>query len=325
MPLPGFLAGWGLSPHLREQPLRDRDAALALMPQWMRDSDSTTRDAIADGAVVAVNRLASRLAAHAAGASPQFGTGSRLDLAGSSLGIPRADGETDRAYRARLLSSDELATARAILEAIDAIVGDSTAYYYERPDDDAYLHAKTATGGYGTFLGSAPTPIRHPHRLYDERTRCAPRHIILWRKTRGTTSTTATPVSLGAFRVRTPGDDDATAPDNAHGHVIIGLPAYLQPGRSLPSDCALAAKPVAPLIDSGGNLTAAAAQAGAFLSSIFSKATTTTRVGANRASGVAVYASSSQPDIVVGKVRAMLAARSMAPVQYTLLFDAGVV
>lgn len=311
MPVPGFLAGWGLSPHLREQPLRDRDAALALLPGWMRDSDSTTRDAIADGAMLAINRLASKHAAHAASASPQFATGSRLDLAGTSLGIPRAEGELDAAYRGRLLSSDELATARAILEAVDAILGDSTAYYYERPDDDGYLHTKMTFDAYGVFLGSAPAPIGHPHRLYDERTRCKPRHALLWRKTRGSTplvSLTVLPIG-GSFRVRDTGTDDGTAPDNTHGHVVIGLPAYLQPGRSLPSDCAVHPK----------------AAAVGLLSSIFSTATTATRVAGTRPSGVAVYPSAAQPDIVVGKVRAMLAARSMAPVQYTLLFDPEVV
>lgn len=325
MPVPGFLAGWGLSPHLTEQPLRDRDAALALFPLWMRESESAVRDAVADAAVVAFNRQASRLAAHAAASSPAFATGARLDFVGQGLGIPRAEGETDAAYRARLLASDERATPAAILAAIDAIVGDETAYYYERPDDDAFVHQK-ATSTYGTFLGSVPHPVQHPTRVYDDRGRCEPRHLMLWTKTRGTTSTlTLSGSSASTIRIRTRGDDDATAPDNAHGHVVIGLPAYLQPGKSLPSDCALIPTPDAPHIAPSGSLTAAASAAGAFLGSVFTKATAATRAGATSYSGPAVYASTSQPDIVVGKVRAMLAARSMAPVQFTLLFDPEVV
>lgn len=311
MPVPGFIAGWGLSPHLREQPLRDRDAALAMFPEWMRDSDSAARDAIADAAVVAFNREASRLAAHASGANVAYAAGPRLDVIGGGMGMPRADGETDAAYRARLLVSDQRASVSAIMAAVDQVIGDSTAYYYERPDDDAFLHTKLTFDSYGAFLGTAPAPVGHPHRLYDERGRCKPRHVLLWRKTRGSTpaiTLTVLPTG-GTFRVRDAGTDDDTAPDNAHGHVVIGLPAYLQPGKSLPSDCAV-------------HPTTAAV---GLLSSLFTKATTTARVAASRPSGIATYSATAQPDIVVGKLRAMLQARSMAPVQYSLLFDPEVV
>lgn len=326
MPLPGFLAGWGLSPHLREQPLRDREAALALLPEWMRESDSPARDAIADACVVAFNRQASAHAAHAASSSPQFATGSRLDLVGSHM--PRAAGESDADYRTRLIEADEMPTPRSILAAIDRILAPITtaqAYYVERPNDDAFLHAKDPSVTTGAYLGTAPAPLVHPGRAYDERTRCKPRHIILWRCRRNVTTPAVTSsTSIGSFSTRIAGNDDQTAPDNAHGHVVIGLPATLQPGRSLPGDTSIYATPTPPLTEASGALTADAAVAARTMGSIFSLATMATRALANMPTGIAVYRASEQPEIVVGKIRSMLASRGMSPVQYTLFYDPSV-
>lgn len=326
MPLPGFLAGWGLSPHLREQPLRDRDAALALLPEWMRESDSVARDAIADACVVAFNRQASALAAHATSSSPQFATGSRLDLVGSHL--PRAVGEDDEEYRARLIEADEMPTPRSILAAIDRILAPITtaqAYYVERPNDDAFLHTKDPGTTTGCYLGTAPAPMVHPGRAYDERTRCKPRHIILWRCRRNATTASVTSSSvIGSFSTRVDGNDDQTAPDNGHGHVIIGLPATLQPGRSLPGDTSIYRTPDPPLTDGSGALTETVRPTAAAMGSIFSLATMATRALANMPTGIAVYRASEQPEIVVGKIRSMLASRGMSPTQYTLLFDPSV-
>lgn len=297
---------------------------LALFPRWFGEGDSAVRDAAMGAAAEAWTKFASKQAAFAAGADPRYAIGSRLDLIGGAE-RPRADGENDEEYRARVLGDEDIATPRAILAAIDRILAPLTskqAYYYERPDDDAFVHVKSTTVTIGTFIGgkassSPKQPIRKTQRFYDERTRCKPRHLFLFKSRRGVTTVDEV-VGSSAFVVRERATDDTTAPDNAHGHAVIGLPAFIQPGKSLSHDIAVSTKPAAPLTDASGNLTAAARQKGKVLSSVFTKASAALLLP----EGIpTVYRSTSQPDIVTARIRATLAQRGMCPAKFTLMFD----
>lgn len=308
-------------------PVLDREEALRLFPEWFGEGDSVERDAMVDAFVEAWALFCSDQAEYAASADPKNAEGTGLDLTGTNRDMPRQFGETDAEYRTRQLADDDVGTPRALLAAIDRILSDlalsgRTAYYYERPDDDAFLISKNRAEEVGTYL-KGKRPIRKPTRLYAARTRCEPRHIFMFPRRRLASSSVAPLVtpSEGPFAVLGPMTDDATAPDNAHGHCVIGLPAFIQPGKSLSSDGALHRKPDAPLSEAWGALTEPTAKRARLLSSMFSKATTATRVATNKATGIAIYKATNQPDILVGKIRAVLAHRAMSPVQFTLMFD----
>lgn len=311
MPRPGFPAGWGLSVHLREVPMRTREDALALFPSWFRDDDGgPVRDALADALVETWAKFASRQAAYAASANEQYAVGRDLDLLGAQKEIPRALGEDDRTYRARLLADEDIAAPRAILAAIDRILARVTtkqAVYWERPQDDAFVFSKADTSTRGTYIG-APKPIVNASRAYDARGRCTPRKILLWQTRRrvpsgdiaeeSTTDTNLNPV------VRSFNGDNSTASTNGHGHAIIALPAFLQPSLRKPSSAFIFSK--------------ADTQQGPFT---FAKATVATRHGMNLSLGAAVYSRVDAATVLVGAIQAMLAKRSMFGTKFTLLFD----
>ncbi len=306
---------------------------MRLFPEWFAEGDSAVRDAMVEAFVDAWASFASGQAAFAASADPRFATGSRLDLLGAQRDMPRQLGELDAEYSVRILSDEDIGTPRALLAAIDRILVDTTpigrlAYYYERPDDDAFVFTKNVTSGpiaeRGTYI-DGKRPIRKATRLYAERGRCEPKHIFLFRSKRNAANSAVSVaiagVPSGFVSISIPATDDETAPDNARGHCVIGLPAYIQPGRSLSSDCALHAEPAPPLLEAWGDVTAATAQRSRLQSSVFTKATTTARVGLNKPSGGAAYSNGQHPDIIVGKIRAVLAHRAMYPVKFTLMFD----
>lgn len=339
MPFPGFPVGFGFSPFLAELPVASREEGLLLFVEWFREGDNEARDELVDAIVEAWGRFSSDQADYAASANPAHATGSQLDLAGSSRGMPRQPGESDADYRARLLADEDVGTPSAILAAIDRILARVTtkqAYYYERPDDDAFVFRKNTVDAdgnpleAGTYLHRRTTltghPIRRPSRVYSARTRCAPRHVFLFRSRRLTSeaavsTAVGTGVIVGGFKKLTPATDDGTAPDNGHGHCVIGLPAFIQPGKSLSSDCAAHRKPDAPLLEAWGDLTEATAKRARLLSSVFTKATMVARRAAGKYSGPAIYRKTSQPDIIVGEIQAVLEHRKMYPVQFTLMFD----
>lgn len=339
MPVLDFPADWEVSPHLRDAPVQTREDVLRLMPRWLREGEPTdVVEAIADALLEAFVRRASKLAEYGAQANAIYATGDSLDLCGASVGVPRAYAEEDEPYRERILAQDAGLTPRAILEAIDAILAPVTsaqAYYYERPDDEPFVRSKShdsaSTGDLGIsgvyVSGNASDhsmPIRKAKRRWTARTRCTPKHVFLFDHRRGWSS--AMPIGLryfGGFITykETATSDDQTAPDNSHGHTIIGLPAWLEPGERKPGDAFVSAKATAPLTDAGGTLTAAATQKGSVLASVFAKATAVTRAGSNIPSGPAVYPSAWAADLIVSAIRNMLAAKAMFGAQFSLLFD----
>lgn len=338
MPFLGFLAGASLSVHLREPPASSREEALKLFVQWFGDGESEERDALVDAFVDAWAAFASKQSAYASSADPRHATGSTLALVGTNRDMPKQVGETDEEYRARLLADEDVGTPNALLAAIDRIMVDTAAsgtvaYYYERPDDDAFVFSKNHVAGpiaeRGTYLhGKSVTtgkPIRKASRLFSARGRCQPRHVFLFPTRRNTAnapvSVAVAGIASGRVSIDIPSTDDRTAPDNARGHCVIGLPAFIQPGKSLSSDCAVHRTPTAPVTEAWGDLTAATRKRANLLSSVFTKATTATRVGLNKFSGPAIYKSQNHPDIIVGKIRAVLAHRAMSPIRFTLMFD----
>lgn len=343
MPVLDFPASWEVSPHLRDAPVQTRDDVLRLMPRWLREGEPTSVvEGVADGVLEAFVRRASKLAEYGAQANAIYATGDSLDLCGAAVGILRAFGEEDEPYRARVLAQDAGITPRAILDQLDNILAPVTAaqaYYYERPDDEPFVRSKAhdsaSTGDLGIagvyVSGKASDhsqPIRKANRRWTVRTRCQPKHVFLFDHRRGWASAMPTvPSSLTAFfggvitYRETATNDDATAPDNSHGHTILGLPAWLEPGERKPGDGFVSAKAVAPLVDAGGSLTAAATLKGSVLPSVFAKATTVTRAGSSLPAGPTAYPSSWAADLIVSAIRNMLATSSMFGAQFTLLFD----
>lgn len=346
MPVLDFPASWEVSPHLRDAPVQTREDVLRLMPRWMREGEPTAVvEGIADGVLEAFVRRASKLAEYGAQANAIYATGDSLDLCGEAVGIRRALAEDDEAYRTRVLAQDAGITPRAILEQIDDILAPVTvsqAYYYERPDDEPFVRSKThdstGTGDLGIagvyVSGKASDhsqPIRKANRHWTSRTRCQPKHVFLFDHRRGWPAPTDTSGTLpavvatyfgGVITYReTATSDDATAPDNGHGHTVIGLPAWLEPGERKPGDAFVSVKATAPLTDAGGVLTAAATQKGGVLASVFAKATVVTRAGSNLPSGPAVYPSAWAADLIVSAIRSMISVQGMFGAQFSLLFD----
>lgn len=313
--------------HLRDLPFVSRADVLApgIFPRWFRETEDAIRDAIADALLVTFAKFASLHAARNAETDERYATGANLDLLGASRDMPRALGESDDAYRARQLSDQDAANPRAILAAIDRITARLTtkqAYYYERPKDEAFVHGKASAIGF--YPGAKFHPVRKVNRAYAQRGRCEPRHVHLWRSRRsalGGTPTVPVPVAPAAFLVKSYDSDDSTAPNNGHGHVILGLPAFLRPGAAKASDAFVFSKATPPLVDASGVTTPAAATRGRLASSVFAKATIATRAAAGLSTGASVFRRLDTAESIVAEIRALLAARASFGAVTTLFFD----
>jgi hypothetical protein len=323
MPLPGFPAGWGLSVHLREVPLRTRADALALFPRWFRETDDPIRDVMADAWVEAFAKFASKQAARAAEANDAYATGSNLDLRGAQKEMPRALGEGDEPYRARLLSAEDCASPRAILAAVDRITARVTtklATYYELPDDRAFVRSKVHGEPRGFFPG-AKHPIRRPARIYAKRGRCEPKTVIFFRRRRSTFAAALDPHQTDGNARIAYNSDDYNGAGNDHGRAILCLPAFLQPGRSKKSAPFIFRKLTGALIDEAGSLlpfTVAHARVARF---VFRKATLVSRHGAGLPIGPAVRARANAAEFIVAEIKALLASRASFGSKTTLLYD----
>lgn len=106
-----------------EHPAPDDATVLAMLPSWARRGDSVMRDAV----VRAIRHVAELLWSRQvfllmAAASPRFAEGADLDELGRRRRRPRVLGESDAAYRERLLSRSARLTPVAITDALRALV-----------------------------------------------------------------------------------------------------------------------------------------------------------------------------------------------------------
>ena len=338
MPVPGFLAGWSVSPFLRELPVSSRDDVIALLPEYMREGAVPVRDAIADALLVSIIRYASDQAADAARTDPAYADGADLDLIGLGV-LARAPSESDASYRARMLTRSGGATPRALLAAIDTILEPfgkaGAAYYVELPDDEIFVYDNLAvldvTGSIagsntqGAYLESADGPtvgagaIVADERYYEARTRCEPRHTFVFGVYRDPETT------------RAPGaeaSDDFTDAFNQWGHTLIHIPPFDAPENDDPLGAYTALVPTAvnsvlpaDLLDTSGNPTAAAILLDELTFDVQTSADLIAAFGAGDDFGAAVFARDLDGAIAVDAIRSMLAVRGSFPDAFTIVLD----
>ncbi len=338
MPVPGFLAGWYVSPFLRELPVASREDVIALLPEYMREGDVPVRDAIADALLVSAIRYVSDAAADAARTDPAYAEGGDLDLIGRGV-LARAEGESDDAYRARMLTRSGGATPRSLLAAIDKVLEPfgkaGAAYYVELPDDEIFVsHSVTALDTKGSIAGSdtqggymelASGPsigagcIEADERLWDARTRCQPRHQFVFGAFRDPEGTRPLGATAG---------DDYTDAFNQWGHTLICIPPFDAPENDDPAGAYTALVPravnsvqPADLIDVSGNVTAAGQLLDDLTFDLESNATLLAAFGAGNDFGAAVFARDLDGAIAVDAIRSLLAVRGSYPDAFTIVLD----
>lgn len=125
---------------------------LQYLPSWARKGNSALRDAYLQTWAQMVNFLWSRYG-HVleAQTSPRFSETIWLDSWGQLLSKPRAPGEDDPTYRARLLKPRDAVTPAAIKSAVTAVVGllspnfTPTITYQETAVDRIYMSTETSS------------------------------------------------------------------------------------------------------------------------------------------------------------------------------------
>lgn len=307
MTFPTIPAAWELSPFVKNIPVTSADDVLSLMPSWLRSG--RVAEAIAGALFEAYVKITSKLSAYAATANAQYAEHSDLDFAGSQEGAYRALGESDDAFRARILRDDDVITPTAMLAAIDRITSVYTtklATYYERPDDEILLCSAASESGF--YLSTSATllknPCVNPWRRRHVRPRSVPRMGLLWEhRTEAYDTAIAVPAD-GAPRWRA--HDEALRGDSTRG-VVVCLPAF---GNKLP------ATPAAD--DSYIFASSTRATGETFL---FPHASIATQSGLGRDIGQNVYSSSSSIDSVVSAVRSLYQRRGIFAVQLQIAID----
>lgn len=326
MPVPGFLAGWSISPFVKELPFTTREEVIDRLPSYMHEGDVPVRDAIADAMLEAMARYVSDTAKDAARTDAAYAEGEDLDLIGLNK-LERSLAELDGSYRERLLRTDLGVSPRALLEAIDNILAPlgytGVAYYNECPEDEVFFFDQdfdvgadgTLTGNTdGWFVGiSGEGALEYEKRYYDARTRCRPRHAFFF----GTFRDEATRKTLHAAGT------DYTDAFNAWGSNLIGIPAFATPGEVDPVDAFIAELPrianslttLAPLVDVTGELSAAGKALDADTCDLFDLAT------ADATSGAVIFSADGDGQTAIVAIQALLESRSAFPTQYTVVLD----
>jgi hypothetical protein len=327
MPLPGFLAGWRVSPFLAALPIPDPTEAVQLLPGWMQEGDMPVRDAVMQAAAVAVNAFTSDAAEDAAQTNAAYATGDHLDMLGLRV-LARAENETDASYRTRLLLGAGAAlTPAALLAAIDALMAPfgkaGAAYYCELDLDDVWLCEKTLTIGVdgsvvdgaadGMFFGvEGVGSVDVTGRRYDARGgRCVPHHPFLF----------------GSFRSQPAieGTGDYTDAFNQRGHLLIGLPpfdppdedaedaAYMQTGYFDPLLTNLPPLTPFPYVNPDGTLTDEALRLDATTCTLFDSS--------HESDSAAIFTGAGDAAAAVLGVRALLESRASFPSTFTIVLD----
>jgi hypothetical protein len=148
-------------------PVSDSSDVLAVLPVFVRASDSApVRDAIAAG-LAAILKRHQELSAYAAAQSDLLrATGLYLDGACEEHGVFRQPGEEDEALRARALTTPDLVTPEAILATANAILAPWTTkqpQYLESGLDRLFISDGSAS--WHSFIGASPS---YPDRCYPD-------------------------------------------------------------------------------------------------------------------------------------------------------------
>jgi hypothetical protein len=154
-------------PSAGDLPVESSDEVLALLPAFVRATDSApVRDGIAAG-LAAILKRHQLLAAYSAAQSDLLrATGLYLEGLCDDLGVIRHDGEEQEALRGRALTTPDLVTPEAILAAANALLAPWTrghAQYIESGLDRLFISDGTAD--WHSFVGASPS---YPDRLYPD-------------------------------------------------------------------------------------------------------------------------------------------------------------
>jgi len=313
----GFLAGWEVSPFLDEFPFASRDEVIEMLPGYLQQGDSRVRDAIADGALLALNVYASDKAGEAAQTDPAYATGKWLDLIGEKI-APRVEGDTDDTYRERVLVVESAITPHSIIAAIDTILEPlgvaGRAYYTELPDDEAYVFdpnttvnldgSITGSNTDGAYFVDGEGCLDYPDRLWEARTRCTPRHLFVFGVFRDPT-TRALGVDAGL---------DYTQPFAQWGHSLIHLPPFNAPDEDDPVAATMVSMPSS-VIDVSGALTTDAQDADAVAGDLFLLVT------ADATYGACVFSAQGDGAAAIRAIQSLLERRTQFPNQFTIVLD----
>lgn len=295
------------SPLLPDEPFGSLEELYEVLPGYMRESANDVADAIMGGLFDAVTAWAADAAARAAETDEAYADGSGLDFVGmSSREMPRQLGELDDEYRARMLGDADADSPAAMLAAVKAITSrfypDAEPYYWERSADDPTVYAAAGRNVVqpdgsianaqtdGWYPSSSGPEIVAADRRYAARGLRAP-YGLGWNGTDGTTT-------------NAPG---------VWGHAVLAIPPFPLPGTTTPEDFLGYVQGSAPLIDAGGNLTAAAEALLAAAPSV--------PLYAHAVDGRCVYAQASDSALVADRVRALVETRVAWPVQVSILLD----
>lgn len=306
-----LLADLAISPHLKEAPFASADDAAALFASYMREADNAAIGELSGALFEVFTRRSSDLAAFIAGANPMYAIGGALDLAGEAIGLPRAVGETDETYRARLFTIDEVITPRALLDAVYAITSRLSATrpeYLERPDDEPFLldDAGDVADANGWYLFDAADtgvePISNGGRR-DEARGSKPRHALIFDSYYRTEAPAGWSETL--FETR-----DRPVSFNGWGSPILVLPPFRAPGSADAADMFLSDTPT---ISSTADLEAA--------DLLLADLAGEDDVAIDWQYGAHVFDVETDEATVVSTVAALLAARVAFPVQPMILLD----
>ncbi len=154
-----------VSPAAGDLPTRSTRDVLAVLPAFVRASDSAAvRDALA-AALLVILRRHQEISGYASAQSDLLrATGLYLEGLCEDHGVFRQAGEQQEALRARVLTTPDLVTPEAILAAANAILAPWTrgaAQYLESALDRLFISDGTAS--WHSFVGACPS---YPDRLY---------------------------------------------------------------------------------------------------------------------------------------------------------------
>jgi hypothetical protein len=127
-----------------DQILATLDDALNLLPAWAREPDSDVRDAMLEAWREMANFIQAKTG-HLLGAvaTPRHAEGLWLAEWGETYHRPKAAGESEGQYRARLLDQGDVVSPNAIKAAVDALVAEYSPIppVYQEPATDAIFWA----------------------------------------------------------------------------------------------------------------------------------------------------------------------------------------
>lgn len=232
-------------------PVETTDDVLSVWPaEYKQETVAPVRDAVVASQTAMFLRSQEDSQYAADQANVARATRRYLDGHGEDRDIARSNKETDVAYRARVLAVPEIVTPLAILDAVNAILGQYTpikAQYLESIHDRAYLrfqpHEDTGGGPVGesaALIGATP---HYPARLYPEdeaangaaRVQCSPGGMWIFSDHVGRYFVLRVP-DLSGLDTTVPSIYFSSAPATAPGRFFVGNGSSPSPSYIYASD-----------------------------------------------------------------------------------------